>query len=159
MSRKQYIDKKKGTAESGNFQLSLFDNSVVEHTASDRPSVPHFTRRQKRKRRKRRTMENINVREIKGQQIAETVELKKYKGRQIVPSQTRPHKSYKVNPTTLECNCLDFTFNGQTCKHIYAVLFKQGREKLDPLRKFPKSATHKIGEPTTKARPRRKRNS
>jgi transposase len=72
-------------------------------------------------------MENSNVREIRGQQIAATNDKWQLKGGyHYIPSQ-KSGQTYKVHAEKLECNCLDFTFRKQKCKHIYAVEIRQGK--------------------------------
>ena len=68
----------------------------------------------------------MNVRKLKGEQIAKTVQIEK-KGldKWIVPSQTGSG-AYTVNRfgEDFKCSCPDFQNRGQTCKHIYAVEIK-----------------------------------
>jgi transposase len=129
MSSKRYIDKEKETAESANFQPSLFDNSVVEHTAIDKPILSHSTRRRKRKRRRAAmvTIESIDSRRVKGQLLADATYIKERDGYYSVRSAQPNRPPYKIRYDNFNCNCPDFTFNKQKCKHIYCLEEKLGR--------------------------------
>jgi len=71
----------------------------------------------------------MNVREQRGQTIAETLTLSKMGEEWVVPSQTGNGvyvvgKDEHGNP---RCQCPDFDNTGMACKHIYAVQFKVSR--------------------------------
>lgn len=81
-------------------------------------------------------MENSNVRQIRGQQIAATLRwnAKKKAGFHHIRSQ-KTRETYKVSSTDLTCTCPDFTFRRQECKHVIAVKIRQGKiekEKVVP---------------------------
>jgi hypothetical protein len=70
--------------------------------------------------------DNMNARKLRGEQIAQTVQIQKQgMDKWIVPSQTGSG-AYTVNRIgeDFKCTCPDFQTRGQTCKHIYAVEIK-----------------------------------
>ena len=129
---------KKNSTNSANYQPSLFENSVVEHTAFDKSIVPHSTRRRKRIRLRRITMEQIDRRQAKGQFIAKHSEITLKAGHHLVPSQSSS-TVYKVDSTNYTCTCPDYTFNKQKCKHIYAVEFRQNRREWADVTEMPEA--------------------
>lgn len=62
----------------------------------------------------------MNLRETKGQQIAQRANIIRQDGLWLVPSQSGKGK-YKVNAEKQTCSCPDFDIRRQPCKHIYAV--------------------------------------
>ena len=71
----------------------------------------------------------MNIRESRGQTIAETLPLAKMGEEWVVPSQTGKGvyivgKDEYGNP---RCQCPDFDNRGVKCKHIFAVEFKVSR--------------------------------
>jgi transposase len=70
----------------------------------------------------------MTAREAKGLQIAATTKLRKQGQNWIVPSQSSS-KQYEVSmDKTPRCNCPDFEFRNQPCKHIIAVQYTIQRE-------------------------------
>lgn len=83
-------------------------------------------------------MEQLTERQIKGQQIAENMPIRVAGGYFRVPSSSVSGKIYKVHPTFLTCDCPDFTFNKQECKHIIAVNIRAKRtDKITPTPELP----------------------
>jgi transposase len=62
----------------------------------------------------------MNLRETKGQQIAQRAHITQSNGLYLVPSQNG-HGKYKVNPEKQTCSCPDYDFRRQPCKHLFAV--------------------------------------
>jgi transposase len=62
----------------------------------------------------------MNIREQKGQQIADRANIKKDGNLYLVPSQSGKGK-YKVNQEKQTCSCPDFDMRHAKCKHIFAV--------------------------------------
>lgn len=124
------IEKKKGPTDCVNSQPSLFNHSVIEAHRDRKFIVPKFTRRRKQARRRKRTMENTNFRQNRGQEIVQSIgkyeKFQKKAGYHLVPSQTS-NAVYKVDATNFTCTCPDFTFRRIDCKHIVAVKIQQGR--------------------------------
>ena len=84
-------------------------------------------------------MQYVESRQIKGQQIADNGKIKFERGIHFVPSTTTQGKVYKVNSTTLECNCPDYSFRKEPCKHAYAVASQQGKVDNSNVAEFPKN--------------------
>jgi transposase len=83
-------------------------------------------------------MEQLNAREIKGQNIAANMPIRVAGGYFRVPSSSVSGKIYRVHPTFLTCTCPDFTFNKQECKHIIAVnIIAKRTEKITPTPVLP----------------------
>ena len=74
-------------------------------------------------------MEDMDVRELRGKQIAENCKIEKNKLGWKVPSQSG-NGSYIVNLDhgTPFCTCPDYEKRQQPCKHIHAVEFVIQRE-------------------------------
>jgi transposase/predicted nucleic acid-binding Zn finger protein len=64
----------------------------------------------------------MNLREQKGQQIAQRLKITQSNGLYLVPSQSGKGK-YKVNAEQQTCSCPDFDFRRQPCKHVFAVRY------------------------------------
>jgi transposase len=62
----------------------------------------------------------MNVRQLKGLEIAESEEITREGNIWIVPSQSSS-KKYTVNLFLQTCTCLDFESHRSKCKHLYAV--------------------------------------
>lgn len=62
----------------------------------------------------------MSLREAKGLQIADRIDLKPEGNLYLVPSQSGRGK-YKVDPQAKTCSCPDFELRQAACKHIYAV--------------------------------------
>jgi transposase len=70
----------------------------------------------------------MNPKEQKGIVIAATAKLVKHNGLWIVPSQTKPSKSYLVNLKLGTCTCDGFAELNEKCKHIYAAEIVERRD-------------------------------
>jgi len=115
--------------------------SATVHTQAD----PAFIVPQARSiTQEEKTME---ARQIRGLEIAASLEVKREGNNWIVPSQTKA-KKYTVNLFLQTCTCPDFGSNRIKCKHIYAAEATLGRESGIPL---------PTPEPREKARPDCKR--
>lgn len=64
----------------------------------------------------------MNLREQKGQQIAEKAKLTRKGNLWLVPSQTG-RGAYKVDVEAQRCSCPDYEFRRQPCKHVFAVQY------------------------------------
>lgn len=84
-------------------------------------------------------MEYVEARQIKGQQIADNGIIKFERGIHFVPSTSIQGKVYKVNSTTLECSCPDYSFRKEPCKHAYAVAAQQGKVDNSNVAEFPRT--------------------
>ncbi len=144
MSRKQYIDKLKGRAECGNIQPSLFDNSVVEHTVTDKFIVPHFAKNRKRKRRKKHKMNTYQIqsRQFKANELAKDNDLfNRYAKEKLIRS-SNGQTFYKVDLTANTCTCGDFTYRRETCKHLYAARIRSRIDKPSNVTEMPSRTTY-----------------
>src|SRR5207248_10725828 len=97
----------------GNNQHDLIDHSVIAHVAAETP-VLCANHAQKAR------CIMLNVRQVKGLEIATSQPLESSGGVWIVPSQNSP-KKYTVNLHIQTCTCADFEAHRGKCKHIYAV--------------------------------------
>ena len=139
MCRKKLIDKKKSPTESANFQPSLFDNSVIEHTAIYKFIVPHFAKNRKRKRRKRRKMNTYQIqsRQFKGNELAkDNTCFDRYSKEKVITS-SNGKTEYKVDLNANTCTCPDFTYRRETCKHLYAARIRSRVEKPSNVTEMP----------------------
>jgi transposase len=82
----------------------------------------------------------MSLRESKGQDIANKINLVKSGNLYLVPSQSGK-KSYKVDPDAHTCSCPDYEFTGFKCKHQYAVEFSIKRELKTTVETKPNGAT------------------
>jgi transposase len=71
----------------------------------------------------------MNLREQKGQQIADRTNIIKNGNLWLVPSQSGKGK-YKVDAQAQTCSCPDYDIRRAKCKHIFAVEFTVRREKI-----------------------------
>ncbi|HEX8139419.1 MAG TPA: transposase [Pyrinomonadaceae bacterium] len=62
----------------------------------------------------------MDIRQQKGQQIAQRAHITRSGNLWLVPSQSGKGK-YKVRPDIPYCSCADYEFRRQPCKHIFAV--------------------------------------
>jgi len=62
----------------------------------------------------------MSIREQKGKEIANRINITQDGNLWLVPSQSGKGK-YKVNPEKQSCSCPDYDFRRQKCKHIFAV--------------------------------------
>jgi hypothetical protein len=69
----------------------------------------------------------MNMREVKGRDIADKFKIVKSGNLYLVPSQSGKGK-YKVDAQAQTCTCPDYEFHGSKCKHIYAVEITVRRE-------------------------------
>lgn len=103
----------------------------------------------------------MELREIRGLEIANTLKIRREGNVWIVPSQTRP-KQYTVNLFLQTCTCPDFDAHRTKCKHIYAAeatLAHESGSKL-PLPKRRRSGhINRIGRLTMRRRRTRRRSS
>lgn len=70
----------------------------------------------------------MNLREQKGRDIADRINITQSGNLYLVPSQSGRGK-YKVDPKAQTCSCPDFDFRRQPCKHIFAVEISVRRTK------------------------------
>ena len=73
----------------------------------------------------------MEMRKIKGLQIAKTEKIREKRNGWVVPSQTTGGKTYFVNEEFV-CDCPDSEFHNATCKHAYAVRFYLNMEIKTP---------------------------
>lgn len=131
MGRKKYLDKKKSPTDSANYQPSLFDNSVIEAHRYRHSIVSHHALNYKRKRLLRRHKMNnnvVNLRAYKAQSIVDNSasRIQWNQDHFLVPSDTGDH-FYKVDAKTYDCECEDYLWRHQKCKHIIAVEIAYGQ--------------------------------
>ena len=69
-----------------------------------------------------------NPRQLKGREIADRYRIARQGRLWLVPSQSGKGK-YKVDLEKRQCNCPDFDFRRQPCKHLYAVEITVERER------------------------------
>jgi transposase len=95
--------------------------------------------------------ENLNVRELRGLDIANRYTIKQENGFWFVPSASGKSNRYKVCLKSQKCDCPDFEIRRQKCKHIYACehIFEQdflselSTEEITPVIKtVPKRKTY-----------------
>src|ERR1041384_5618965 len=82
-----------------------------------------------RKRRRHITMEQVNLRLIKGNQIAATSQIQWHQDYYLVPSENGKH-SYKVDTKNYTCECPDFVWRHEKCKHIIAIELQCGKQRM-----------------------------
>ena len=70
----------------------------------------------------------MSSREQRGFAIAETCKVEREGKVWRVPSQSGVEKTYRVNPKTESCSCMDHIETGHKCKHLFAVEFTMSRE-------------------------------
>src|SRR5687767_15462157 len=112
----------KSTVSCANNQQCLFNHSVIAHTVAElllcQKSPVESTKQEND------TMEeNLNIRELKGIDIAARYTLKQENGLWFVPSASGKSTRYKVHLKSQKCSCPDFEIRRQKCKHLYAVEF------------------------------------
>ena len=84
----------------------------------------------------------MSIRQVKGRQLAETVNIRRHGNLWVVPSQTGRGK-YTVDAEVQRCTCPDYDFRRQPCKHIFAVQVTIERERTTV------TETHADGSTTT----------
>lgn len=118
------IEKKKSPTECVNIQPSLFDNSVIEPHCHRHSIVSHRAKKRKQKRLRRHRMNNnvVNLRAYKAQNIVDNSasQIQWNNDHYLVPSDTGNH-FYKVDSKTFDCECEDYLWRRQKCKHVMAV--------------------------------------
>jgi hypothetical protein len=85
----------------------------------------------------------MEIREQKGREIAQNVNIKQEGNLWLVPSQSGKGK-YKVRPDLPYCSCPDFDFRRDKCKHIFAVETTIRREKITITEKGKTTVTETI---------------
>lgn len=114
-------DKVKGPLEEGYYQPSLFEDDVVEAHRTQHSVVPRFTSKRRRKRGSRMVSGKVvNLRDYKGEQIASRSQIQRHEDYYLVPSESG-NRNYKVDAKTYSCECADFQWQIQKCKHIIAI--------------------------------------
>lgn len=72
------------------------------------------------------------MRKQRGLEIAKTCEIKKHGNEWLVPSQSGAGAyTVKLQDLNPECDCPDFSFRGQKCKHVFAVEYSLKQEIND----------------------------
>ena len=64
----------------------------------------------------------LNVRELRGLDIANRYTIKQENGTWFVPSTSGKSTRYKVDLQKQNCDCPDFEIRRSKCKHIFAVI-------------------------------------
>lgn len=93
--------------------------------------------------------ENLNVRELRGLDIANRYTIKQENGTWFVPSSSGKSERYKVCLKSQKCTCPDFEIRRNKCKHIFAVEHHFEQDFLSDL------ATKEIAQLETYAPPRK----
>jgi transposase len=75
-------------------------------------------------------MESIESRKVKGQLLADTTYITHRAGNYYVKSSNPNKGSYRIPENSFNCNCPDFVYNKQKCKHIHAVETYIGKEVM-----------------------------
>src|SRR5579859_6781120 len=71
---------------------------------------------------------NMDMRELKGLEIAARAKLLFADGAWQVPSQSSPRNKYRVTLDPVSCSCEDFQLHRQPCKHVVAARLVQERD-------------------------------
>src|SRR5258707_61404 len=71
---------------------------------------------------------NMDMRELKGLEIAARSKLAFADGAWLVPSQASPSTKYRVTLKPISCACDDFQLRQQPCKHVHAARLVQERD-------------------------------
>jgi len=124
----------KSPASCGHNQRDLFDHSVIRHVAAATSLCPSHAEKA------RHTMQ---VRELKGLQIAASSNIKQDGDTWIVPSQHSGKKyTVRLGPAP-SCTCPDYETRRQPCKHIFAVTRILHPEPITELPEPVKRPTYK----------------
>ncbi len=75
----------------------------------------------------------LNVRELRGLDIANRYTIKQENGTWFVPSTSGKSERYKVDLSKQKCSCPDFEIRRQKCKHIFAAEFSFEHDFLGEL--------------------------
>lgn len=131
----------KNPVSCANNQQDLFDHSVMSHTVAD-SSVLCATHTEKA----RCIME---IRQIKGQEIANTRRVKQESHYWTVSSQSGKGL-YKVDLKQNRCTCPDNDIKRNRCKHLFAVEYTIDRQMLEAIDGQPQPIveTPKVKKPT-----------
>lgn len=94
----------------------------------------------------------MDMRELKGLELAARARVVWKDGAWLVPSQSSPTTNYRVTFNPDKCECDDFTLTAKPCKHIHAariVRERDGGESAPPLDTdtIPKRPTYKQNWP------------
>lgn len=93
-------------------------------------------------------MENdLNVRELRGLDIANRYTIKQENGLWFVPSSSGKSQKYKVDLQKQKCDCADFEIRRKKCKHIFAAEFSFEQDFLTEL---SSEETPKVYKPVPK---------
>jgi transposase len=90
----------------------------------------------------------MDMRELKGLEIAARAKIAFVDGAWLVPSQTNASQKYRVTLNPVGCTCDDFQLRQQPCKHVHAARLVQERDhggqapKID-VDAVPKKPTYK----------------
>jgi hypothetical protein len=120
----------KSTASCANNQQCLFNHSVFAHSVAERIlcADSHL------KIKESCTMNDIlNVRELRGLDIANRYTIKQENGMWFVPSTSGKSTRYKVDLQKQKCDCPDFEIRRSKCKHIFAAEFSFEKSFLEEL--------------------------
>lgn len=75
----------------------------------------------------------LNVRELRGLDIANRYTIKQENGTWFVPSSSGKSTRYKVDIQKQKCDCPDYEIRRQKCKHIFAAEYSLEKSFLDEL--------------------------
>lgn len=94
----------------------------------------------------------MEMRELKGLEIAARCRIDFKGGAWMVPSQSSPSTAYRVTLNPDKCECEDFALTGKPCKHVHAakiVRQRDGREAVPPMDTdvIPKRPTYRQNWP------------
>src|SRR5271154_2470076 len=90
----------------------------------------------------------MDMRELKGLEIAARAKIAFVDGAWLVPSQMNASQKYRVTLNPVSCTCDDFSLRQQPCKHVHAARLVQERDhggqspKID-VDAVPKKPTYK----------------
>ncbi len=136
----------KSTASCANNEQCQFNHSVLSHTLAETLLCDKSPVNIKGVN----TMSELNVRELKGIDIASRFTIKKENDIWLVPSSSGKSGRYEVSLEPQKCTCPDFEIRRQKCKHIFAVEFvfeqsflKDIKDKTQITKIVPKRKTYK----------------
>lgn len=121
---KRFENIKKKPGDCANNQPDLFEHSVVVAHRDRHSIVSHRAKKRKQKRNRRRRMKNnvINLRAYKAQTIVNNSvsRIQWNADHYLVPSENGDH-FYKVDTQTHACECPDYLWRHEKCKHVMAI--------------------------------------
>jgi transposase len=90
----------------------------------------------------------VDMKELKGLEIAARARLTFKNGVWLVPSQTNQRSTYSVTLDPLSCSCQDFELEQRPCKHVHAARLVQerdhgGRAPVIDMEAVPRRPTYK----------------